>query len=199
MKQNKKIIGLTGNIASGKSVVSTYLIKKGFVVIDADLVSREVVKKNTEGLSKVISEFGKDILLTNGELDRKALAEIVFNDKEKLDKLNLLLHPLIRKEILNKISDSDEKVIFIDAALLYETELNKITDEVWFVSANTDNQIKRLMKRDSLTKEEALSRILIQEDQYEKIRKSKYVLENNGSIDELINQIDMIMNNEIDK
>lgn len=193
MKQNKKIIGLTGNIASGKSVVSTYLIEKGFMVIDADLVSREVVKKNTEGLSKVILEFGDDVLLSNGELDRKALAKIVFNDKEELNKLNLLLHPLIRKEILNKISKSEEKMIFIDAALLYETELDKITDEVWFVSSNIENQIKRLMGRDNLTKEEALSRILIQEDQNEKMEKSKYVLENNGSIDDLINQIDVII------
>ena len=108
MIQNRKIIGLTGNIASGKSTVSKFLIKKGFYVIDADVISREAVAKGTEGLSKIRKHFGDDVLLENGELDRKKLGRIVFGDKDKLQQLNHILHPIIRRRIIRAIEKSDE-------------------------------------------------------------------------------------------
>jgi len=181
MIQNKKIIGLTGNIASGKSTVSKFLIKKGFYVIDADVISREVVAKGTEGLSKIRKHFGDDVLLENGELDRKKLGRIVFSNKEKLEQLNHILHPIIRRRIIRAIEKSDERIVFLDAALIYESGLDEMIDSVWFVSIPPEIQIQRLIERDYKTRQEALNVIDSQGKQEDKLKKANVVINNTGT------------------
>ncbi|MEA3422915.1 MAG: dephospho-CoA kinase [Bacillota bacterium] len=194
MKPNRKIIGLTGNIASGKSTVSKYLIEKGYKVIDADLVAREIVEVGSKGLILVVENFGKEILNEDGSLNRKKLGSIVFSDENKLSELNNLLHPLIRNEILNKIRNSIEQIVFIDAALLYETDLDKIVDEVWCVALDDDIQLDRLMKRDDIDKSNALNRINSQGSYESKIKKADIVIMNNSETEDLYNEINEILN-----
>ena len=195
MIQNKKIIGLTGNIASGKSTVSKFLIKKGFYVIDADVISREVVAKGTEGLSKIRKHFGDDVLLENGELDRKKLGRIVFSNKEKLEQLNHILHPIIRRRIIRAIEKSDERIVFLDAALIYESGLDEMIDSVWFVSIPPEIQIQRLIERDYKTRQEALNVIDSQGKQEDKLKKANVVINNTGTKYELYEQVETILKN----
>jgi|LGVF01.1.fsa_nt_gb dephospho-CoA kinase len=194
MKPNRKIIGLTGNIASGKSTVSKYLIEKGYEVIDADLVAREVVEVDSKGLILIVENFGKEILNEDRSLDRKKLGSIVFSDKNKLSELNNLLHPLIRNEILNRIKNSTEQIVFVDAALLYETNLDKIVDEVWCVALDDDIQLDRLMKRDNIDKSDALNRIDSQGSNESKIKKADIIIMNNLETEDLYNRVDEILN-----
>lgn len=195
MIQNRKIIGLTGNIASGKSTVSKFLIKKGFYVIDADVISREAVAKGTEGLSKIRKHFGDDVLLENGELDRKKLGRIVFGDKDKLQQLNHILHPIIRRRIIRAIEKSDEKIVFLDAALIYESGLDEMIDSVWFVSIPPEIQIQRLIERDHKTRQEALNVIDSQGKQEDKLKKADVIINNTGTKDELYEQVETILKN----
>lgn len=194
MKPNRKIIGLTGNIASGKSTVSRYLIEKEYEVIDADLVAREVVEVDSKGLILIVENFGKEILNEDGSLDRKKLGSIVFSDENKLSELNNLLHPLIRNEILNRIKNSTEQIVFVDAALLYETNLDKIVDEVWCVALDDDIQLDRLMKRDNIDKSDALNRIDSQGSNESKIKKADIIIMNNLETEDLYNRVDEILN-----
>lgn len=195
MIQNRKIIGLTGNIASGKSTVSKFLIKKGFYVIDADVISREAVAKGTEGLSKIRKHFGDDVLLENGELDRKKLGRIVFGDKDKLQQLNHILHPIIRRRIIRAIEKSDEKIVFLDAALIYESGLDEMIDSVWFVSIPPEIQIQRLIERDHKTRQEALNVIDSQGKQEDKLKKADVIINNTSTKDELYEQVETILKN----
>jgi len=194
MKPNKKVIGLTGNIASGKSTVSRYLIEKGYKLIDADLVAREVVEVGSEGLASVVENFGMEILNDDGSLNRKKLGNIVFSDDNKLSRLNNSLHPLIRNEILKQIDISTNRIIFIDAALLYETGLDKIVDEVWLVVLDDGLQLDRLMKRDNIDKSSALNRIDSQGSNKSKIKKADIIIMNNSDVEDLYDKVDEILN-----
>ena len=193
MKQNRILIGLTGNIASGKSTVSRYLVKKGYYVIDVDIVAREVVEIGSEGLEKLEKVFGTEIINKNGELDRKKLGSIVFSNTDELHKINNILHPMIRKRIISSIEECKEKIVFIDAALIYETGLDKIVDFVWFVEVSEEDQIERLISRDKCTVEDADKRIQSQGNQNEKCERADVIINNNSSINELFKQIDAII------
>ncbi|MBN2259565.1 MAG: dephospho-CoA kinase [Clostridiales bacterium] len=193
MKQNKKVIGLTGNIASGKSTVSDYLKEKGFAVIDADKIAREVVEPGKVGLENIIEEFGDVILNEDGSLNRKKMSELVFNNQMEMKKLNSILHPLIRMEILERIDYEKDSIIFIDAALLYETHLDELVDQVWFVSVDKEIQLRRLMERDCIDEENARKRMASQIEQSIKIQKSDIILNNNFTIEALYHEIDDII------
>ena len=206
-----KIIGLTGGIGSGKSTVSEYLISKGFHVLDADKVSREIVMPGSEMLIQLSSYFGKDILHEDGSLNRKKLANIIFNDAEKKKKLDVLMHNrvleiiheriiLFREEYENSaelVIDSDKgkkrRVIFIDAPLLFETGLDKSVSETWVIDVDDETRIKRLMKRDGLSREEILMRIKTQMARDEKKKRADVLLENTGDPEKLYRQIDQML------
>ncbi len=175
------IIGLTGSIASGKSTVSAYLKEKGFNVIDCDKISHDVLNNNTK---EIVNLFGKDILEGNN-INRKRLGSIVFNNKELLNKLNNFLHPLIKKEVLNQVTD----FCFIDCPLLFETDYINLVDKSLVIYTELDIQIERLMSRDNFSREEAIKRINLQMSLEEKKKLANFVIFNNKSKEILYNEI----------
>ena len=191
------VIGLTGGIASGKSTVTALLKEKGAVIIDADKIAREIMSKGEPAWFEVLNYFGDEILNDGrSDIDRKKLAHIVFSDKAKLEVLNNITHPKIIEEIKRQVEEykkAGKKIIVIDAALLIETGLDKIADEVWVVAANEDIQLQRLMAREKdITKDEALKRIKSQMPLAEKLKFADRVIDNNSSIEETKNQVDKI-------
>jgi len=189
------VIGLTGGIASGKSTVTALLKEKGAVIIDADKIAREIMSKGEPAWFEVLNYFGDEILNDDrSDIDRKKLAHIVFSDKAKLEVLNNITHPKIIEEIKRKVEEykkAGKKIIVIDAALLIETGLDKIADEVWVVAANEDIQLQRLMAREKdITKDEALKRIKSQMPLAEKLKFADRVIDNNSSIEETKKQVD---------
>lgn len=192
------VIGLTGGIASGKSSISNYIKERGIAVIDADLIAREVTE-DEKVLNKINKEFeGFDILNDCCELDRKKLASIVFNDREELNKLNSITHPEIKKRIKNlidKYTKKGEKYCAVDAALLIEDNYMEMVDIIMLVYVNKEVQVQRLIKRDNLTKEEALNRINSQMPFEEKKNYADYIIDNNGSYEYTIDQVNIVLNN----
>lgn len=188
----KGIYGLTGGIASGKSTVSGILIKMGYSVVDMDKISREIFERGKPAYIKVVNHFGEEILDKNEEIDRKKLGSIVFPQAEKLKILNDITHPEIMRESKNKIENilKDEDIVFVDSPLLFETidtmkkyDLN--FDKLILVYVNRETQIKRLIKRDGIEKEEAYKILNSQMDIEDKREKADYIIENTGTIEEL--------------
>ena len=183
-------IGLTGNIASGKSMVSRFLKELGAVIIDADIVAREIVEPGSPALAEIRQEFGQQVLKQDGTLNRKYLGSIVFADVQALKILNQITHPRIRELINSKIekylnNQSPEGILVIDAALLIEFGIHRMVDLVWVVQVNADLQLQRVMLRDKLTESEARHRIDSQMHQSEKMKHADKVIYNNGTVGEL--------------
>jgi dephospho-CoA kinase len=202
MKQNKfKVIGITGGIASGKSTITNHLISRNYKIIDADKIARDVVAIGTIGIYKIESIFGEKVINKDKSLNRKALRNIVFNNNDELKKLNAITHPLILSEIKKQINyykhQDSINIIFLDCPLLFEMGLDNLTDEVWLVSTNVQNQVSRLMKRDSITNIEATNIISFQMPLDEKIEKADIIIENNETKNKLINTINIILNGGI--
>jgi dephospho-CoA kinase len=194
-----KIIGLTGGIASGKSTVSHILENLGAVIIDADMIAREIVKPGHKVLNKLVEVFGNQILNMDGTLNRKFLGNIVFNDADKLELINNITHPEIRNTIVEKIDEihgrCEKKIIIIDAAVLFESGLNKLTDEVWLVHVDNKTQIKRLIERDNMTLKEAEARIKSQMPVDDKIKMSDKIIDNMGDVKYTQEQVKELWNN----
>ena len=192
------VVGLTGGIASGKSVISKMLEEHGALLIDADEVSRELVAPHTKCWEKLISSFGKEILQEDLTLDRKKIADRVFNNPEELSKLNSLLHPEIIEQIevqLKSIQEKDpEAIVIIDAALLVETGMYKKYDKLIVVRANEETQVKRIMARDSMSQIEAKRRIHSQLPLKDKIKKADFVIKNDGGLRETREQVEKVFN-----
>jgi len=188
-----RLIGLTGGIASGKSLVSRQLQRLGAIVIDADQIARDVVQPGSPGLEMITHEFGKSFIGSDGGLDRKAMGLLVFNDPQALKRLNRITHPLILAETekrLQKYRSEQGCVVVLDAPLLLETGLDRSVDEVWVVVVDQQTQIKRLMARDHLTEQDALCRILTQMPPEEKIRRANRVIDNRGTPEETMRQVE---------
>jgi len=191
MSQNK-IIGLTGSISTGKTQVSNYLRDRGEKVIDADLIAREVVDFGSVK-EKIKEAFGNDIY-KDDELDRKALGEIVFRDKEKRQVLNEIEHPEIYRIILEEIKNSKGRV-FVDIPLLFESQhLNEKYgldfDEVWLGYVNRETQVKRLIKRDRISKGYALEKINSQMSVEDKKIMADVIIDNSGNLEDTYKQVE---------
>ncbi len=192
------VIGLTGNIGSGKSTVARRLESLGAKIIDADKVARKIVLPGTQALAAIVESFGADILNSKGELDRKKMGAIVFEDAVARARLNQIVHPQIKEAIHREINTykaasnccPGANVAVIDAPLLIEVGLYQDADEVWVVKVNEDEQIERLAGRDGLSPAEALSRIAAQMPQEEKILYAHRVIDNSGSLAETLKQVD---------
>lgn len=188
-----RVIGLTGGIASGKSLVSEYLGELGAQIIDADEIARQVVQPGKPALREIVAEFGWSILSADGTLNRKKLGLLVFSDPAKLDRLNLITHPYILAEIRQVLerfrASSTCRVIVLDVPLLFEVGLERLVDEVWVVAVDYHTQLKRLIKRDNLTEDEARSRIAAQMPLEEKIKSAQCVIDNRFSPQETKRQV----------
>lgn len=186
------IIGITGGIGSGKSEVTRYLRSLGEKVICADEVSRQVVEPGEPGAQAIKQAFGEEHFNSDGTLNRKSLASHVFADKSLTRKLNDILHPIIIKRISDLSSNSEGRV-FLDVALLIQSGMHKTVDRLWLVTANLDTRIQRVQRRDKTDKQSVLRRI---ENQLSDLEMSNYaddIIENNGSIIELHNRIDELI------
>lgn len=191
-----KIIGVTGGIASGKSSVSKWLISKGYPVIDADIAARKVVEPGMPALEEIKNAFGQDICLTDGTLDRKKLGSIVFSNSEKRKLLNGIVHPAVRKwmmEETEKALHEGKELVFMDIPLLFESKLTHMVEGIILVYVKPEVQLKRLMARDHFTEEEALARIRAQMPIDDKKKLADYIVDNNGEFFETEEQlIDLI-------
>lgn len=182
-------IGLTGGIAAGKSMVSGLLAELGAWILDADAISREVVEPGTEGLKAVAAEFGEKVLLPDGTLDRRALGAEVFGDPQKLERLNGILHPIIKAEMLKRAAEIEEQhpkdIVIFDVPLLIESGWQDVADEVWLVSAPIEQRIRRIAMRDGLDEKQAMERISAQMTDEQKAKYADVIINNGGSIQEL--------------
>lgn len=185
------VIGLTGSIACGKSLVSSYLKNKGYKIIDSDLISHDVLLLN-EVKEKLVNIFSNEILDDNKEINRKVLGGIIFNNIDKKNLLQETVLPYILDEIKKQIDES-EGLIFLDAPLLIEYNLLYLVDKVIVVKVNLDIQINRLIARDNITKEYALKKINSVLSSEEKEKYADYIIDNNYAIEDTYNQIENIL------
>ena len=179
------VIGLTGGIASGKSLVSAVLRQLGAQIVDADEVARLVVEPGTAGLAEIRQVFGDKILNPDGSLNRKTLGNMVFADPDKLKRLNEITHPQIYKYFKNEIDNfhqhKDYPALILDVPLLIEAGFYRLVDEVWLVVVSKDVQVSRVMDRDGASREQALQRINSQMSVEEKQKYADVIIDNSGS------------------
>ncbi len=183
------VLGLTGNIGCGKSTVSNILSQKGITIIDLDNISRDIMN-DSNTLKLIFRTFGEHLKLKDNTLDRKGLGEIVFNDKSKLDKLNKITHPLIKRRVENILSSKSKSLIVIDGALLIEANFLDIIDRLLLVTCDEKIQIQRVIKRDNISELEANQRINSQMSQQEKINYADYIIDNSYDENKLIENIE---------
>ena len=192
-------IGLTGGIATGKSTVSALLRQAGFPIVDADIVAREVVEPGTPTLEKIKLAFGPGII-DNGVLNRRKLGQIVFEDGAQLKKLNDIMQPAISSAMADKINFwrlQNVPILVLDVPLLFERDYdkNKSVDKIIVVTANEEMQLSRLENRDQLSNMEARNRVKAQLPMSQKIARADYVIDNNGRIEELQEQVTVLIKN----
>lgn len=183
-------VGLTGGIASGKSTVSALLAELGAVVIDADLLAREVVAPGTDGLAEVVETFGADVLAADGSLDRPALGAVVFADPDRRRALEAIVHPRVRElGALREAEAGPDDVVVHDIPLLVETGQAGQFDAVVVVDVPEDLQLTRLTELRGLTAEEARSRIEAQATRAERLAVATHVIDNSGDLDQLRHRV----------
>jgi dephospho-CoA kinase len=194
-----RIIGLTGGIASGKSTVARLLAEGGIPVIDADALARRVVAPGSPALAAIARRFGPGVMTADGTLDRAALARIVFADPGSRRELEALTHPAIAdlaKSELAALEAAGTKVAVYMAPLLLEAGVSARVDEIWVVFADHDTQVRRIMARDRISREEAEARIAAQMPMEEKARHGRIVISNQGTLQELEEQVREIVARE---
>lgn len=190
------LVGLTGGIGSGKSTVARLLEKRGAVVFDADLLAREAVEPGTPGHAAVIERFGADVLAPGGELDREALASIVFADPSARRDLEEIVHPEVRRlfaEGSEAYRDTDRVVVF-SAPLLVETGMHTAFEVLVVVSATVGTQIERLMRQRGMSEPSIRARIDAQAPLEDKAAAADFLVDNEGSLDELQSQVERLWN-----
>ncbi|WP_017756079.1 dephospho-CoA kinase [Calidifontibacillus oryziterrae] len=190
------IIGLTGGIASGKSTVSKMFKELRIVVIDADMVAREVVEVGEEAYNKIVEVFGNEIIHEDRTINREKLGSIIFKDEVKREKLNTIVHPAVRNrmnDLKNNYIENGEKTIVLDIPLLFESKLTHLVDKIILVYVDPDVQKSRLMKRNGLTTDAAMARIRSQMPLEDKIPLADAVINNNGTISETFEQLKQIL------
>jgi len=192
------IVGLTGGIVGGKSTVASMFKDLGAKIIDADKLGHSVILPHGSAWEKITRLFGKGILQNDLTVDRGKLGKIVFTNQVLLKKLNEITHPEITKLIKREINlaknktHNQEKVLIIDAALIYEAKIDRFMDKIIVVYIDKDEQIKRLIKRNNLSKDEALERIRSQIPMKEKAKMADYVIDNSNSLNKTKKQVEKI-------
>ncbi|KZT53549.1 CoaE-domain-containing protein [Calocera cornea HHB12733] len=186
------VVGLTGGIATGKSTVSSLLAQHQIPIVDADLLARQVVQRGTPGLKKIVAAFGGQVLLPDGDLDRKKLGEIVFGDPIKRKVLERIIHPAVRRAMLWEVCRAwmrGERVVVLDVPLLIEAGLYAFVGRVVVVYTSKQLQTRRLISRDHLTPQQARQRVAAQKPMKEKLQYADFVIDNSGQLPELQQQV----------
>ena len=185
----KYVIGLTGNIATGKSLVRKMLESLGAYGIDADALSRQVTDVGGAGYQAVKAEFAEFILEANGQIDRKSLGKIVFSDPSALAKLESIVHPEVAKLVDEEVRSASADVVVVEAIKLIESGLVNQCDTLWVTAAPENLQVERLVNQRGLDKVDALQRIQAQPPQAQKLARADVVIENHSSIDDTWSQV----------
>lgn len=185
-----KIIGLTGGIASGKTTIISALQRLGAIIIDSDEVAHAIIEPDKPAWEDIIELFGREILNDDLTINRAKLGALVFDNPEYLKELNKITHPRVIERFQDDLcsikSRNPDAVVVMEVPLLYETNLDRICDEVWVVWVERETQIKRLMQRESLDRENAIKRIDAQMSLDEKARRADRVIDNTDNIQETI-------------
>ena len=191
-----KRVGLTGGIASGKSTVAAHLRAKGAVVIDADVVAREIVEPGEDAYREIASAWPQ-VVLQDGRLDRARFGAIVFGDEAARRRLNAMTHPRVRERMVKHAealaaSPTPPPVAVLDIPLLFENGLEHLVEETWLVYLDAEHQLDRLMRRNGFTREEAAQRIASQLPLSEKARRATRLIDNNGDLADLASEVDRV-------
>ncbi len=191
MSKDYITVGLTGQTGAGKTAVSEVFLKKGFLCVNADLTARKVQSANTPCFRDIVSCFGENIVGDNGEIDRRKLASIVFSDKDKLKQLEKICYPYISFDILKQFRTLSEKTNFIllDAPTLFESGTDCFCDVIVGVTADEETRLKRIMKRDNISEENALMRIRSQKSEDFFREHCDFIIQNNSDYDSLVNTV----------
>ncbi len=187
--RGKYAIGLTGNIATGKSVVRKMLEHLGAYGIDADVLSHRAIMKTSPGYQPVIDTFGKWVLGPNGDIDRSKLGELVFKNPDAMMRLEAIIHPLVRQALDVLVTKSKNGIVVIEAIKLLESDMHNLCDQVWVTMSSTDLQLERLMEKRNMTRREAEDRINAQLPATAKLTKADVVIENDGSFEKTWKQV----------
>lgn len=188
------ILGLTGGIASGKSMISSWCRSHHLMVIDGDEIAREVVQVGQPALDDIVAAFGSQILQTDGSLNRPLLAQLIFQSSEQKQRLDAIMQPRIFDKIEQEIHRHwQEEAVILDLPLLFEMHYDQIVDVTIVVAVDFATQMARLKKRNHLTEKEALQRIQSQMPLAEKVRRADFVIDNNGSREESYQQMAAIL------
>ncbi|WNF14492.1 dephospho-CoA kinase [Microcystis aeruginosa] len=188
---SRRIIGLTGGIACGKSTVSHYLenIYK-IPVLDADIYAREAVEKVSAILERILVRYGRKVKTEDNSLNRQQLGEIIFNNPEEKIWLESQIHPYVRECFKRHLEQLEAPIVVFSIPLLFEAKLTHLVTEIWVIYCSFEQQIQRLMTRNNLTREQAIARINNQMPLAEKIALADLVLDNSGDLEALYTQID---------
>ena len=194
LKNNQRRIGLTGGIASGKSTITDYIrTHKKIPILDADNLSRELIKPNTLGYKKILDYFGNQIIdkySSEKEINRKLLKKIIFEGEKDREWIQKLLHPLIKKKMIEEcIQYKNDKILLLVVPLLFEAKFEDICTEIWLVKCTKEHQIKRLVKRDKISEKEALKIINLQLNFEEKLKFSDVILDNSDNQNQWVKKI----------
>lgn len=190
----KKVIAITGIIGSGKSTVSKILKERGYQVLDCDQGSRECIKKGSQGYQEMLEAFSELILDTEGNIDRKKVAELVFSNVEKRKQLESIQHPLILNWVQEQCAASKETLVFVEVPLLFECGWEGYFNESWVVVADENIVVERLKQARNMSDDEINKRLDTQMKSELKIKKADHVIINNGSLIELNQQMDQLLN-----
>ena len=194
------VIGLTGGIGTGKSQVSKVLKELGAAVIDADLLGHEAYSPHTGTWAEIVEAFGKNVLTPGGEVDRKRLGAIVFNDSAALARLNAIMHPRMYEMIEERLAElrgRGHEVAIVEAALLIEANWQPLVDEVWVTATPEDEVVRRLQAQRGLDEEASRARIHSQMPQSERLRHADIVINNGGAPEDLVDRVKQLWESRV--
>lgn len=190
----KHLIGLTGGIGTGKTTVSNYLADTyGLPILDADIYAREAVQPGSLVLDKIFKRYGSSVQLADGTLNRKRLGEIVFNDQNQRQWLEQQIHPYVRDRFQSQLATLTNPIVVLVVPLLFETGMTDLVNQIWVVSCSREQQLRRIMERDTLSQEQALSRLNSQLPIQEKVARADVVLDNSSTRDNLLKQVNLAL------
>ncbi len=193
------LVGITGGIGAGKTTVSNYLENKGYPIINADNIAKNILQNNNDIQKKIIEEFGEQSYI-DGKYNASFISQCVFgtqDDNQSLHKLNKIVHPQVLEDIINEVeqlASVGQKIIFVDIALLFELNLEEGFDYIITVYADDEQRLQRVAERSKLSYEEIKARFVTQIAQEEKMRYSDFTIENNKTLEELYKSTDFILN-----